>query len=113
MFSFDDSDKAADAVKKKRQRKKRVKKEMVVMGEKFLLYDRYAVTGKMLGKGAYGAVCEVFDSKTQKKVAIKKNKGIFAELEDAKRILREIKLMSHFDHPDIVPLIGVIAVEES
>jgi len=34
------------------------------------------------------------------------------QLEDAKRILREIKLMSHFDHPDIVPLIGVIGVEE-
>merc|ERR1719285_91516 len=82
------------------------------MGEKFLLYDRYTVTGKMLGKGAYAAVCEAFDRKTQKKVAIKKNKGIFAELEDAKRILREIKLMAHFDHPDVVPLIGVIGVEE-
>merc|ERR1719285_197006 len=82
------------------------------MGERFLLYDRYKATGKMLGKGAYAAVCEALDTKTNKKVAIKKNKGIFAELEDAKRILREIKLMSHFDHPDIVPLIGVIAVEE-
>merc|ERR1719193_1729439 len=85
---------------------------MVVIGEKFLMYDRYTVTRHKLRKGAYGAVCEAFDSETNKKVAIKKNKDIFAELEDAKRILREIKLMAHFDHPDIVPLIGVIEVEE-
>merc|ERR1719193_2765382 len=111
MFPYGD-DKAADDLRKKRK-KKRVKKEMVVMGEKFLLDERYTVTGKMLGKGAYGAVCEAFDSKTNKKVAIKKNKAIFTELEDAKRILREIKLMSHFDHPDIMPLIGVIPVEEN
>jgi len=112
MFPFGDGEKTAEEIKKKKVKKKRLKKEMTVMGEKFLLYERYTVTGKMLGKGAYGAVCEAFDRDTQKKVAIKKNKGIFAELEDAKRILREIKLMAHFDHPDIVPLIGVIAVDE-
>merc|ERR1719397_463501 len=112
MFPFGNGEKAAEEIRNKKVRKKRVKKEMTVMGEKFMLYDRYTVTGTMLGKGAYGAVCEAFDNKTQQKVAIKKNKGIFAELEDAKRILREIKLMAHFDHPDIVPLLGVIAVEE-
>merc|ERR1719397_1298321 len=112
MFPFGNGEKAAEEIKKKKVKKKRVKKEMVVMGEKFLLYDRYKVTGKLLGNGAYGAVCLAFDRKTQTKVTIKKNKGIFEELEDAKRILREIKLMAHFDHPDIVPLLGVIAVEE-
>jgi len=113
MFPFGNREKAAEEIKKKRvHKKKKLKKELVVQGEKFLLYDRYRVTGKMLGKGAYGCVCEAFDTRTQMEVAIKKNKGVFNELEDAKRILREIKLMSHFDHPDIVSLVGVIAVEE-
>merc|ERR1719334_1273961 len=33
-------------------------------------------------------------------------------MNDAKRILREIKLMMHFDHDDVVGLIGVIPPEE-
>jgi serine/threonine protein kinase len=113
MFPSSDAEQMEKAIKKKwSSKKKKVKKEQLVKGEKFLIYDRYRVTGKMLGQGAYGAVCEAFDTKTQTQVAIKKNKDVFAELEDAKRILREIKLMAHFDHPDIVPLTGVIAVED-
>jgi len=112
MFSNCDSVTSVDELKKKKPKKKKVKKTTIVEGEKFTVYDRYILKGNILGQGAYGAVCEAFDSETKKKVAIKKNKDIFAELEDAKRILREIKLMAHFDHPDIVRLIGVIAVDE-
>jgi len=114
MFTYGDRKNAAEQLKrkKKHKKKKKIKREVKVMGETFLLTDRYTVTGKMLGKGAYGSVCEAIDNKSRRKVAIKKNKGVFAELEDAKRILREIKLMIHFDHPDIMPLIGVMSVDE-
>jgi len=113
LSRFGDSQQRTEDLKKIAKRRKIVKKEFVVQGEKFLLYDYFKVTaGKLLGKGAYGCVCKAKNTNTGQEVAIKKNKGVFVEIEDAKRILRELKLMSHFDHPDVVSLIGVIAVDE-
>jgi len=94
---------------KKRSKKK--KADYRIKGEKFTVYDYYAPT-RILGSGAYASVCEAVNKKTGKSVAIKKNKGVFQDLSDAKRILREIKLMAHFDHDDIVRLITVIPPEE-
>jgi len=114
LSAFGDSQQMTDDLRKNIERKKKiVKKEFVVQGEKFLLYDYLKVTeGKLLGRGAYGCVCKAVNTKTGQEVAIKKNKGVFVVIEDAKRILREIKLMAHFDHPDVVSLINVIGVEE-
>lgn len=56
-------------------------------------YDRYEV-GKMIGSGAYGIVHLAKDLKTNKDVAIKQIKTAFECIVDAKRILREIKLLS-------------------
>src|SRR5690606_26849868 len=55
-----------------------------------------------------GVVFSAIDQRTQKKVAIKKVRGVFNNLTDAKRVLREIKLMQHFDHPNIVKLQDMI-----
>jgi len=93
----------------KKSRKK--KAAYRIKGEKFILYDYYAPT-RILGSGAYASVCEALNKKTGKKVAIKKNKGVFQDLSDAKRILREIKLMAHFDHEDIVRLLAVIPPDD-
>lgn len=93
-------------------RKKKKKVEYCAWGEKFVLYDYYTPTG-MLGSGAYASVCAAINKKTGRTVAIKKNKGVFQQLSDAKRILREIKLMSFFDHDDIVGIIDVIVPDES
>jgi serine/threonine protein kinase len=41
------------------------------------------------------------DTETGKKVAIKKIPNTFNDLTDAKRILREIKLMRHFEHENV------------
>jgi len=90
-----------------RKKKKRKIVEHCIGGEKFFLYEHYKPT-RILGTGAYSAVCEATNEKTGETVAIKKNKSVFNERADAKRILREIKLMAHFDHEDIVELIGVI-----
>lgn len=49
---------------------------------------------KMMGGGAYGVVCAALNKETGTKVAIKKVNDAFDDLVDAKRILREIKLLS-------------------
>merc|ERR1719320_1143406 len=94
----------------KKSKRKRVVHRL--KGEKFVLYDYYTPT-RILGKGAYACVCEAINRKTGRTVAIKKNKSVFQDFCDAKRILREIKLMMHFDHDDIVGLIGVIPPDEN
>merc|ERR1719219_880502 len=79
----------------KNVRKKKKKVEYNAWGEKFVLYDYYTPTG-MLGSGAYGSVCSALNKRTGRIVAIKKNKKVFQQLTDAKRILREVKLLSFF-----------------
>ena len=50
---------------------------------------------KMIGAGAYGLVCKATDTVTGEEVAIKKVRDVFTDLVDAKRILRELKLLMH------------------
>ena len=65
-----------------------------------------------MGTGAYAVVVEVIDKRSGKKVAVKKNKGVFNALSDAKRILRELKLMCHFEHDNVISLLSVIPPED-
>ena len=89
----------------------------------------------MIGSGAYGFVYSAKDLVTNKDVAIKQIKTAFACIVDAKRILREVKLLSKwwlskwvnycgglkflysgylfnnlefFDHENIVSLVDII-----
>lgn len=55
--------------------------------------ERYQVQN-MIGCGAYGVVYSAYDSLTKSDVAIKKIQTAFADVIDAKRILREIKILS-------------------
>lgn len=48
----------------------------------------------MIGCGAYGVVYSAYDNLTKGEVAIKKIQTAFADVIDAKRILREIKILS-------------------
>jgi len=50
---------------------------------------------KHIGKGAYGVVVSCRDTSTGTKVAVKKVARAFDDLVDAKRTLREIKLLRH------------------
>lgn len=83
-----------------------------IKGEKFVVFDYYQPV-RILGHGAYAVVCEAVDLRNGQKVAIKKNKGVFQDLSDAKRILREVKLLSHFHHDDVIKLLDVIPPDES
>ena len=47
-----------------------------------------------MGFGAYGVVCAAHDKSTDQKIAIKKIPKAFQDLIDAKRVLREIKILS-------------------
>jgi len=113
MFPAGRGAEAARKVQSSGNSKKSKKKKVAyrIKGEKFMLCEYYQPT-RILGSGAYASVCEAINKKTGKSVAIKKNKGVFQDLSDAKRILREIKLMAHFEHDDIVRLLAVIPPDE-
>mmetsp|Transcript_36651 Transcript_36651/g.90501 ORF Transcript_36651/g.90501 Transcript_36651/m.90501 type:complete len:386 (+) Transcript_36651:191-1348(+) len=59
---------------------------------------------KPIGKGAYGVVCSAKNSETGEKVAIKKIANAFDNVTDARRTLREIKLLRRLQHENIVLL---------
>ena len=72
----------------------------VVSGTRFDVAEHYKLI-KPIGHGAYGVVVSANDTKNNDKVAIKKVPRAFDDLIDAKRILREIKLLRHFDHENV------------
>jgi mitogen-activated protein kinase 1/3 len=72
----------------------------------FTVDERYDFI-KRIGFGAYGVVCSVFDKVTNQNVAIKKIPKAFSDLVDAKRALREIKILKFFDHENIVSLLDI------
>jgi mitogen-activated protein kinase 1/3 len=72
----------------------------VVSGTRFDVSEHYKLI-KPIGHGAYGVVVSAHDEKHKDKVAIKKVPRAFDDLIDAKRILREIKLLRHFDHENV------------
>jgi serine/threonine protein kinase len=66
---------------------------------------------KPIGDGSYGFVASATDTVTGNKVAIKKVKDTFLDVVDAKRILREIKLLNHFDkHENIITIYDIMSV---
>ena len=76
-------------------------------GTTFIVDSRYEFI-KKIGHGAYGVVVSVHDRQTGNKVAIKKIPNAFEDLVDAKRIVREIKLLGFFDHENTISLLDVM-----
>jgi len=79
-------------------------------GTTFVVDDKYEFI-KQIGHGAYGVVCSATNKKNGAKVAIKKVPNAFEDLIDAKRILREIKLLRFFDHENIIAMVDVLKPE--
>jgi len=73
----------------------------------FTVDTRYSFI-RVIGSGAYGVVISAKDSKTDTDVAIKMVPRAFHDEIDAKRILREIKLLKHFRHENIVGIIDMM-----
>ncbi|XP_076940299.1 mitogen-activated protein kinase homolog NTF6-like [Bidens hawaiensis] len=83
-------------------------------GGKYIHYNVFEVSSKYvppvqpLGRGAYGIVCCAKNSDTKEDVAIKKIGNAFDNNIDAKRTLREIKLLTHMDHENIIQIKDII-----
>lgn len=88
----------------KKEKVKDVKRRAFLINScKFVIDQKYEPI-KPIGKGAYGVVCSAKDTTDGAKVAIKKITDAFEDLIDAKRILREVKLLQHFDHENVIGL---------
>nr|CCA17886.1 mitogenactivated protein kinase putative [Albugo laibachii Nc14] len=76
----------------------------------WMVPDRYRLV-RLLGKGSYGQVAEAYDSHLQKKVAIKKIANVFDQEIDTKRLYREIYILRHLNHSQVIKLLNVLAPE--
>ena len=77
---------------------------------KFFLDQRYTNL-RPIGDGSYGFVVSAVDKITGQKVAIKKIKDTFMDVVDAKRILRELKLLRHLNsHENIISIVDIMSV---
>ena len=62
---------------------------------------------KCVGTGAYGHVFSAKDTSINKKVAIKWIHKAFEDVIDAKRVLREIKILKFLEHENIIELLDI------
>ncbi|KAG8439854.1 hypothetical protein GDO86_005864 [Hymenochirus boettgeri] len=66
-----------------------------------------------VGSGAFGSVCSAFDSKTRQKVAVKKLSRPFQSLVHARRTYRELRLLKHMKHENVIGLLDVFTPSTS
>lgn len=82
--------------------------EYNVYGNKFELTPKYKPPFQPIGRGAYGVVCSALNSETNEVVAIKKISSVFDNKIDAKRTFRELKLLRHMDHENVIAIKDII-----
>lgn len=68
---------------------------------------------KQIGTGAYGTVCSALDRRTGMQVAIKKLHRPFQSKLFAKRAYRELRLLKHMKHENVIGLLDVFTSEIS
>jgi len=79
-----------------------------IFGNLFEVFSKYIPPIRPIGRGAYGIVCSAVNSETNEEVAIKKIGNAFDNRIDAKRTLREIKLLCHMEHENIIAIKDII-----
>ncbi|KAL0487628.1 mitogen-activated protein kinase [Acrasis kona] len=102
----------------------------IIQNETFFIQERYNIQ-EVIGRGSYGMVVSCFDVNTQTTVAIKKCAKVFPTGKEEemlmqnrnqkmsknallrqtlipKRILREMKILTHLNHPNIINLKSII-----
>jgi mitogen-activated protein kinase 1/3 len=77
-----------------------------VRGQIFDVGPRYTSLS-YIGEGAYGMVCMAMDSKSNQRVAIKKISP-FEHQTYCQRTLREIKILSRFNHENIINIQDIL-----
>lgn len=83
-------------------------KHRYIMWQTLFEVDTKYIPIKPIGKGAYGVVCSSMDMETQEKVAIKKIHNVFGTRIDALRTLRELMLLRHIKHQNVIALKDVM-----
>uniref|UniRef100_A0A0K8TPY2 mitogen-activated protein kinase n=1 Tax=Tabanus bromius TaxID=304241 RepID=A0A0K8TPY2_TABBR len=68
--------------------------------------DRYQSL-QPVGSGAYGQVCSAIDTQNNMKVAIKKLARPFQSAVHAKRTYRELRMLKHMNHENVIGLLDV------
>ena len=63
---------------------------------------------KLIGSGAYSVVARARDTQTDEIVAIKRIAEVFYDAQEAKKVLREIRLLRDFAHPNVISLKALI-----
>ena len=75
---------------------------------KVKMHSRYQVHEE-LGRGAYAVVGRALDKETNTDVAIKTIFDPFSGVDRARKLIREIRLLKHFQsHPNILSLLDII-----
>ncbi|KAK8810444.1 hypothetical protein WA158_007019 [Blastocystis sp. Blastoise] len=73
----------------------------------FIIQSKY-INPRVIGQGGYGVVISVEDSQTHKTVAIKKVPHVLDSIGEGKRILREIEILRHCHHPNILSIVDLV-----
>ncbi len=88
-------------------------KDIINKGQfsKWGIGEQYTLV-RILGRGSYGEVAEAISHRNQNaRVAVKQMERIFDEKTDAKRAYREMHILRHLSHPNIIGLLDVIFTE--
>ncbi|CAN8257721.1 unnamed protein product [Cochlearia groenlandica] len=83
-------------------------KHYYTMWQTLFEIDTKYVPIKPIGRGAYGVVCSSINRETNERVAIKKIHNVFDNRVDALRTLRELKLLRHVRHGNVIALKDVM-----
>ncbi|XP_047187271.1 mitogen-activated protein kinase 14A isoform X1 [Scophthalmus maximus] len=62
-----------------------------------------------VGSGAYGSVCSAYDMKSGLKIAVKKLSRPFQSIIHAKRTYRELRLLKHMKHENVIGLLDAFS----
>ena len=73
----------------------------------WVISDRF-VLQRSVGGGSYKEVATAWDRTTESLVVVAKICGVFDDLQDARRILREIRILRQLKHERIVKLLDVL-----
>ncbi|CAI9094147.1 OLC1v1029836C1 [Oldenlandia corymbosa var. corymbosa] len=79
-----------------------------VFGDVFEVPSKYVPPISPIGRGYYGLLCSAVNAETGEKVAIKKICDAFDSRINARRILKEIKLLQSMDHENIIAIKDII-----
>jgi tRNA A-37 threonylcarbamoyl transferase component Bud32 len=107
IMGKNDSEEEGMLTVSKKHREKYVPHTFSAGKNTFTVDARYSLI-RVIGSGAYGVVISAKDQVRNLDVAIKMVPKAFSDEIDAKRILREIKLLNHLKHDNIVRLIDMM-----